>query len=200
MTDMRGEEAPTWGKKMRSIVGPYTEFQRRVSPDGEFSQIDREWRKKWNHDQTLSKKDFNTLKFVDPWDIPEYQRARLNIFRLGYHKFKLGLANVFYATNSWWGMSWMAAKQNAAATLRATGVYGVLVAVAYIGINKTNDFTDATGWKVAYSREATVPGHPDWLKHTKVNPAPSDFGDWGFKASVLAKGQSSSRAESGNHP
>ena len=44
MTDMRGEEAPTWGKKMRSIVGPYTEFQRRVSPDGEFSQIDREWR------------------------------------------------------------------------------------------------------------------------------------------------------------
>ena len=49
-----------WGVKPMMLTGPFTKFQSRVSPDGEFMRADRQWRAQWLKDQVLSSKDAAT--------------------------------------------------------------------------------------------------------------------------------------------
>jgi len=53
-----GTEAnETWNKKRIPIEGLYKNRAARVSPVGEFSNVDRQWRAKWLKDQVLSEAD-----------------------------------------------------------------------------------------------------------------------------------------------
>jgi hypothetical protein len=71
------EADPTFSRGYQKIIGPYTSKWRRVSPTGEYDNVDRAWRAQWKADQVLS---HNDGKF-DFYNNPDYIKARYNIFR-----------------------------------------------------------------------------------------------------------------------
>ena len=65
-----GNASDTFNKKMMPLEGPYKNRAARVAVDGEFSNADRAWRKKFLKDQHLSEAD-GIMAQVRCQDIPK---------------------------------------------------------------------------------------------------------------------------------
>ena len=71
----RGPRADTYfGKRPMQIEGPFHQRPSRLSPDGEFENIDRKWRAQWLKDQKLSPRDAGgSVRMEQLLQNPDYQ-------------------------------------------------------------------------------------------------------------------------------
>merc|ERR1712025_651077 len=118
---------------------------RRVAP-GLFTDIDREWRKKWLKAQELTARE-KAYHFFYHWDNPDFRKARLNPLRRIWQapgeaveralRPALGLKGAFmskrFVGKAMWGMA-------------------AVWAMTYYGLYCSGDWTRQTGWKYHVSK------------------------------------------------
>jgi len=134
----------------------------------------REWRKKWLKDQTLSPRE--------PILIPKDHPDLMNPIRRFYRKpldvlfFKvLPIKNKDLA---------MALRYYTGKLL--LGIYGAYATYYYFKYN-TSSWESHSGWRVIKSRTAVYPGDPGYPAAPLKSKA-NEYADYGFKASPLSGG------------
>ena len=188
MADHGPHESQTWGKKSLNIEGYYRTYQTRVSPEAEFGNEDRSWRKKWLNDQVLKGADVHSPPTGDALNeyqlekIPEYRKARWNIFR---RTFRMPMDAIESAVINTTGMHW--AKARCGRNFFSYGwKLGVVVwAFSYHLMYRANDWEDRRNWKIYYEKPECVPGHKDWPEQNELKRLKDDYWEQNFKKSAM---------------
>ncbi|XP_064461062.1 uncharacterized protein LOC135371021 [Ornithodoros turicata] len=166
---MSNEKLPhshTGGVRPMNIQGRFGSEIARVS-SGEFSQADREWRKKWVNDQVLSPNE--------PRRVPELERKFKNPIRRFY---RFPMDYLFSKLEPHVGrtqasvMRWVVPK--------LFFVYLGAMAFHYQVKYNSHDWTRHSGFIVRSSRKDVLPGDPGY-PDTSDRSAPQDYADHGFK-------------------
>lgn len=161
------------GKRQMALEGPFERFQARVNPDLEFNRIDREWRAKWLKAQVLSPRDGTWMGEYMVRTNPDYLQKQYGRLRTAYRM----PGNALEASFRGFMSPLMAGRTRIFLTygLRA---YIVGVAISYFSLYKVNDAYGAHGIRVAGSKEAIFPGHPEWPHNSsQAREKPEDY-DW----------------------
>ncbi|XP_076347043.1 NADH dehydrogenase (ubiquinone) B17 subunit [Tachypleus tridentatus] len=161
-----GASSDTGGVKPVNIEGRFSHERERLV--GDYTDADREWRKKWLKDQELSPNE--------PRRVPELERELRNPIRRFYSKpwnaLESLLAPAIGPTKAWIIRFWLPKSLMALTTLYA-GYY-------YLKYN-SNDWTKHGSVYYYSTRKAVVPGDSGFPQaRTKTEPA--DYADRGFKA------------------
>ncbi|XP_067124123.1 NADH dehydrogenase [ubiquinone] 1 beta subcomplex subunit 6 [Centruroides vittatus] len=155
----------TGGVKPMSIEGYFKTERRRLVEN--YTDEEREWRKKWLKDQELSANE--------PRRVPELELELKNPIRRFYRKpwdmIYEKLVPVTGEVNAI-QIRWLGPK-----ILMTIG--GIYLAYYYLKYN-ANDWTRHNGWVVRTSKQAILPGDPNYpLPTDRHNPA--DYANRGFK-------------------
>lgn len=161
----------TGGVKPMSIQGRFASDRERLT--GDFTDADREWRKKWLKDQELSPNE--------PRRVPELERALKNPFRRFYR----------YPMDALFARLEPTLGKNPAMVLRwvIPKVFFMYVVGLGFHYNKKynhHDWTRHSGLVVRGSRVDVVPGDYGYPKVSdKVKP--QDYADFGFQSRTVLR-------------
>lgn len=155
----------TGGVKPMNIQGRFARDRERLTTD--FTDADREWRKKWINDQNLSPNE--------PRKVPELERALKNPFRRFYR----------------YPMDYLMARleptlgQPTAAAIRWIGpklcfVYIAGLVILYNKKYNHHDWTRHSGLNIKESRPDVLPGDYGYPK-VSDRVKPRDYADYGFQ-------------------
>jgi len=186
--DYGPHETKTYGRRTLNIEGYYRTFVPRVSPDGEFGNEDRKWRAQWLKDQQLKGADVHSpptgsgLNQYQLEQIPEYRKARWNIFR---RTLRAPMDLVESALIKTTGMHWTKAR-----FFRNVYSYGwkgffLFSMFSYHLIYRANDWEDKKNWKIYYQKPLVVPKDGVWPDHNQYKREKSDYWNQNFKQSEL---------------
>lgn len=167
-----------WGEKTVRAESMYQSRYKRLNPDTEFNDLDREWRRKFNRAQNLTIND----GALDLYQNPDYRKIRFNIFRrigrtpMDMFEFKF-LPKLFGKEN--WRLN-KAVRQGLATT---AACLGIVYYFAYYSQYKANDWTRKTGWKVfigkphIYPNSSEFPEAPSYTRTRKDEYAVENLKD-----------------------
>jgi len=188
MADGGPNQNPTWGKRSLNIEGYYRTFQPRVSPDGEFGNEDRKWRAQWLKDQKLKGVDVHSPPGGSGWNqyqleqIPEFRKARWNIFRRTY---RMPMDFIERAVINTTGLHWTKARFGRNFISYGWKVAFVFYAFSYHLIYRANDWEDRRNWKIKFEKPESMPSHSNWPHQSEFKREKNDYNDQCFKKSAL---------------
>jgi len=186
MSDKGPHQDPAYGiKQPVNLTHVWRQQRARVDPVSEFNDLDRNWRKQYLADKKLTLNDGNKLQVMR---MPEYQKARYNIFRrIG--RFPLDMLENAMIKG---GMQLPAAMM----TRRALGSAGKFMIVVWTVVSLFSDenINNWEGRHTAKFHQNKPVMNPDSkyyadmkAKHVDGKQNPDDFYDNGFRASPLYK-------------
>ena len=188
MADEGPHQSSTFGKRHLNIEGYYRTYQPRVSPDGEFGNEDRKWRSQWLKDQHLKGADVHSPPTGEAFNvyqleqIPEYRKARWNIFR---RTLRMPMDLIEGALIKTTGLHWTQAR--AARNLFSYGWKGMVLvwAFSYHLMYRAHDWEDKRNWKIYYQKPESLPSHSSWPNQDAFKREKTDYWDQNFKKSDL---------------
>jgi len=188
MADAGPHKDNAWGKRHLNIEGYYRTYQPRVSPDGEFGNEDRSWRKQWLKDQQLKGADVHSPPTGDGFNEyqleknPEYRKARWNIFR---RTLRMPMDFIESAVINTTGLHWTKARFGR--NLVSYGWKSMLVvwAFSYHLMYRANDWEDRRNWKIYYEKPECLPSQKNWPQQKEFERVKDDYYNQNFKTSAM---------------
>lgn len=157
------KSSDTGGVKPMAIAGRYVRERERLLG---MTDEERAWRKQWLKDQILSPNE--------PRHVPEIYKEQFNPIRRAYRAPLDAFGKVLEP---------MLGKQRAFTVRYFTGKFlmfigGTMATIYYFKYNQ-HDWTRVGGWRVLQSRDAYVPGDPEYPKLSDRSQ-PQDYSAKGF--------------------
>ncbi|KAK4016443.1 uncharacterized protein LOC116925947 [Daphnia magna] len=150
-----------------SIAGPYAKERARL--DGTFTDLDREWRKKYLKSQELGHHEPRTQFSASQMEMNPIRRAYRFPLDFLFSKLQPTLGERTQITRYWVGKYLLAG--------------WMVVGLTYYFKYNSHDWSRKKGWMIYRSRSAVYPGSANFPNVS--NKKPSDYADYGFKNSPI---------------